>query len=457
KGFEWMILLSQIQAGALLADDMGLGKTLQTICVIAYLYEKNPSGKFLIVTPASLSYNWQAEFQKFCPTIQTFIFHGINRSKEALTDAKNSVIITTYGTLRSEIELLQTIPFTAVVADESHYIKNPGSLASRAIVQLSATTRIALTGTPIMNNTFDLYAQLLFLLPGMFGSRDFFKKEYADPIDRERDEVKMNALKKVTAPFIFRRTKEQVATDLPQKTETVLWCTMSENQKAAYESVKERIKTSLFDSIKEKGMEASKMSILNGMLQLRQICNDTSLIKNNDFFCDESVKVKVLLTELQNIISNHKALVFSQFTQMLDILETHFQKEKITYLRLDGSTPIAERQQLVEQFQQEDGNERVFLISLKAGNAGLTLTAADYVFLFDPWWNTAVQQQAIDRTHRIGQTKNVFAYQLICKNTIEERIIQLQTAKKQIADELIAEEQSILKNLTQDDLAFLLS
>ncbi|MFY8004946.1 MAG: DEAD/DEAH box helicase, partial [Chitinophagaceae bacterium] len=342
-------------------------------------------------------------------------------------------------------------------ADESHYIKNPGSLASKAIVQLAAATRIALTGTPIMNNTFDLYAQLLFLLPGMFGSREFFKKEYADPIDRERDEAKMNALKKVTAPFIFRRTKEQVATDLPQKTETVLWCTMSENQKAAYESVKERIKTSLFDSIKEKGIEASKMSILNGMLQLRQICNDTRLIKNNDFFCDESVKVKVLLTELQNIVGNHKALVFSQFTQMLDILETHLQQENIAYLRLDGSTPIAERQQLVEQFQREDGAERVFLISLKAGNAGLTLTAADYVFLFDPWWNTAVQQQAIDRTHRIGQTKNVFAYQLICKNTIEERIIQLQTAKKQIADELIAEEQSILKNLTQDDLAFLLS
>jgi len=314
-----------------------------------------------------------------------------------------------------------------------------------------------LSGTPVMNNTFDLYAQLSFLLPGMFGSREFFKREYADAIDRDQDPEKIAALKKLTAPFVLRRTKEQVATDLPEKVESILWCEMGGDQKAAYETIKENIRSSVFIEIKEKGLGSGKLSVINGLLKLRQVCNSCELVKDQELFTYDSIKTDILVAELQNIIPNHKALVFSQFTGMLDLLEKDFNKHRIPFCRLDGSTPVDKRQDLVNSFQRSNSTEKVFLISLKAGNAGLNLTAADYVFLFDPWWNTAVQQQAIDRTHRIGQTQTVFAYNMVCKDTIEEKIMQLQQRKKKLADELISEEESFVKGLTENDIEFLFS
>ena len=372
---------------------------------------------------------------------------------------ENKVVITTYGTLRSDIEKIAAIHFDVIVIDESHNIKNPAALITRAVNKLQSTMRIALSGTPVMNNTFDLYAQLSFLLPGMFGSREFFKREYADAIDNEQDVDKIKALQRLTAPFILRRTKEQVATDLPEKTESILWCEMGGSQKMLYESIRENVRDSVFLDIKQNGFNKGKLSVINGMLKLRQVCNSSALLKEEDEQPKryDSIKLDMLAEELQQIVQAHKALVFSQFTSMLDLIEARLQKEKIVYCRLDGSTPIEKRQQLVNDFQQIDSAEKVFLISLKAGNAGLNLTAADYVFIIDPWWNTAVEQQAIDRTHRIGQLKNVFAYKLICKDTIEEKIIQLQQRKKKLAAELIGEEEGFVKALSEDDIDFLFS
>jgi len=457
KGFEWMALLAEAGAGACLADDMGLGKTLQTICFLAHYHEQYPDLKHMIICPSSLLYNWQQEFEKFAPNLETFIFHGANRDITALETVHGPIILTTYNTVRNDIDALSLIAFGIAVIDESHNIKNPSAQITVAVNRINALSRIALSGTPVMNNTFDLYAQISFLLPGMFGNREFFKREYADPIDREQDADKVAALRKLTAPFILRRTKEQVATDLPEKVESVLWCEMRADQKAAYETIKENIRSSVFIEIKEKGLGSGKLSVINGLLKLRQVCNSCELVKDEDLFTYDSIKTELLLEELQNIIPKHKALVFSQFTGMLDLLEKDFAKHKIPYCRLDGSTPVQERQELVNRFQEPDSVEKVFLISLKAGNSGLNLTAADYVFLFDPWWNTAVQQQAIDRTHRIGQTQTVFAYQMICKDTVEEKIMQLQQRKKKLATELIGEEEGFVKGLTEDDIEFLFS
>ncbi|MBL0357069.1 MAG: DEAD/DEAH box helicase [Chitinophagaceae bacterium] len=457
KGFEWMALLAEAGAGTCLADDMGLGKTLQTICFLAHYQQQYPGQKHLIVCPSSLLYNWQQEFEKFAPSLSTFIHHGPGRDIKNIEDDTHHIILTTYNTLRSDIDAMAGIPFGIAVIDESHNIKNPSALITKAVNQLNAASRVALSGTPVMNNTFDLYAQLSFLLPGMFGSREFFKREYADAIDRDQDPEKIAALKKLTAPFVLRRTKEQVATDLPEKVESILWCEMGADQKAAYETIKENIRSSVFIEIKAKGLGSGKLSVINGLLKLRQACNSCELVKDEEVFTYDSIKTEILIEELQNIIPGHKALVFSQFTSMLDLLERDFTKNNIPYCRLDGSTPVDQRQELVNNFQQPDNVAKVFLISLKAGNAGLNLTAADYVFLFDPWWNTAVQQQAIDRTHRIGQTQTVFAYNMVCKGSIEEKIMQLQQRKKKLADELITEEESFVKGLTEGDIEFLFS
>lgn len=458
KGYEWLRLLSEAGCGGCLADDMGLGKTLQTICFIASRIEINSIGKHLVVCPSSLIYNWQQELSRFAPGIKTIVHHGASRNIKEISADNIQVIITSYGTMRSDIEELKEIIFDTIVVDESHNIKNPSALTTRAINELRSATRVALSGTPVMNNTFDLYGQLGFLLPGMLGGREFFKREYADPIDRDHDPEKIKALQKLTGPFILRRTKEQVASDLPEKTETILWCEMSNDQRFAYDSIKENIKSSLFLEIKDKGLSAGKLSVLHGIMKLRQVCNSCELVKGEDIFTYDSVKTKVLIDELKNISGNHKALVFSQFTSMLDILERELSTNDIKYYRLDGSTEVAKRQQMVNEFNSDESTSKVFLLSLKAGNAGLNLTSADYVFLFDPWWNKAVEQQAIDRTHRIGQTKNVFAYKMICRNTIEEKIITLQQRKSKLSEELIGgDDDGFVKGLTEDDIAFLFS
>jgi len=455
KGYEWMMLLAEAGAGGCLADDMGLGKTIQAICFLASQSEKNPRAKHIIVCPSSLIYNWQQELEKFAPSITSVVYHGNQRKAEQLQQENVKVIITTYGTLRADAENLLSQPYGVAIIDESHNIKNPSAQITRAVSSIQATICMALSGTPVVNNTFDLYSQLNVVLPGMFGSREFFKREYADAIDRFGDEEKIQALKKLTAPFILRRTKEQVAADLPEKTETVLWCDMPAPQRELYENIKDQVRSSLFLDIKTQGFAKSKLAVIQAILKLRQICNSPLLLPENERTCVDSVKTDVLIEELKNILPDHKALVFSQFSTMLDLLAAECDKQGIAYYHFDGQTPPARRTEMVNAFQQENNKVHLFLISLKAGNTGLTLTAADYVFLFDPWWNTAVQQQAIDRTHRIGQTKNVFAYKMICKDTIEEKIIRLQQKKKQLAEDLVSADEGFVKALSEEDIAYL--
>jgi superfamily II DNA or RNA helicase len=458
KGYEWLALLAEAGAGACLADDMGLGKTLQTICFLARQSQVKSAARHLIVCPSSLLYNWQQELRKFAPHLRSAIHYGPGRQMQQLQNKNIQVLITSYGSVRADIDALQAVAFDTVVLDESHHIKNPSAQITRAVNQLQAGFGLALSGTPVMNNTFDLYAQMNFLLPGMFGNREFFKREYADAIDKGQDEAKIKGLQKLTAPFLLRRTKQQVAADLPPKTEMILWCTMKPEQKALYDEIKESIKSTVFMGIEKDGLGKSTMALLKGMLRLRQLCNSPLLLPAEEQQnCTESIKTSLLIEELTNNLKDHKVLVFSQFASMLRLLADACKREGLDYYHFDGQTPPAQRAEMANAFQQPDNKVNVFLISLKAGNAGLNLTAADYVFLFDPWWNTAVQQQAIDRAHRIGQTKNVFAYKMICKDTIEERIIQLQQQKHQLAGALVTEEDGFVKSLTEEDVSFLFS
>lgn len=458
KGYEWMLLLNEIGAGACLADDMGLGKTLQAICAIVHIMNRHPASKHIIICPASLAYNWQQELERFAPGIRAVVYHGALRQKEQLTDLQTQVIITTYHTMRSDVGLISEQAYGVAVIDESHNIKNPATQIAQAVMKLRAFFRLALSGTPVVNNTFDLYMQLNFAVPGLFGSREFFKKEYADPIDNNQDEDKIATLKKLTAPFILRRTKEQVAKDLPEKTESVLWCEMNELQRNVYEEILAQTRSSIFLEIKKSGLAKSKLSILQAMTKLRQVCSSPLLLPDSELQpCAESVKTEVLMDELHNILGNHKALVFSQFSAMLHLLAAECKNKGLAFYHFDGQTPPAKRTEMVNAFQETDNKVNLFLISLKAGNTGLTLTSADYVFLFDPWWNTAVESQAIDRTHRIGQTKNVFAYKMICKDTIEEKIITLQQRKKKLSEDLVSAEEGFAKSLTEEDVQYLFS
>lgn len=455
-GFHWLCLLHDLQWGACLADDMGLGKTLQTISFLQYLINGNNKQNYLVVCPTSLIFNWQKELEKFAPGITFYIYYGNDRVLNKTILNKHAVIITSYGHMRSDIEMLKQVNFGCVVLDESHAIKNPASLTTRAAMQLSCHNRIALSGTPVQNNTFDLYAQMQFMNPGLLGSRDFFKQQFATPIDRLGDKDAAMQLQKLVYPFLLRRTKEQVAKDLPDKTETILWCEMEAEQREIYDSLKNHYREVLLGKIDHDGMGKSSIAILEGLTRLRQVCNSPAIIKSEIPYPDISIKKEELVREIEDNIGRHKALVFSQFTSMLSLIAVALEEKDIEYIYLDGATPAAERQTLVENFQSDD-NVRVFLISLKAGGVGLNLTAADYVYLVDPWWNPAAEAQAIDRTHRIGQTQKVFAYKMICRDTVEEKILQLQAKKKNLSDALVMEESGFVKKLTRNDVAFLFS
>jgi SNF2 family DNA or RNA helicase len=456
-GFSWLCTLDEMQWGGCLADDMGLGKTLQTISFLQYAHEKYPGATHLVICPTSLIYNWENELKKFAPELRYLIYHGNNR-KSANADWKNyDIIIGSYGSVRNDIEALKQFSFGYIVLDESQVIKNPSSQVAAAMMQLQGRNRLILSGTPIQNNTFDLYAQMQFVNPGLLGSYNFFKTNFAMPIDKYGDSEKTQQLRKLIYPFLLRRTKEQVAKDLPPKTEITLWCEMGEEQRRIYDELKNYYRENLLEKIQQEGMGRNAILVLEGLTRLRQVCNSPKLLNggNNDH-TEESVKLEELLREIENNTGRHKALVFSQFTGMLQLIAKAMQERNIPYLYLDGSTPALERQQLVQRFQEEE-NLPVFLISLKAGGVGLTLTAADYVYLVDPWWNPAAEQQAIDRTHRIGQQNKVFAYKMICKDSVEEKILALQQRKKALAEELITEDTGFVKNMTAEDVDFLFS
>ncbi|RFM30206.1 DEAD/DEAH box helicase [Deminuibacter soli] len=455
-GFEWMCLLDEMQWGGCLADDMGLGKTLQTISFLHYQTEKYPADTHLVICPTSLMYNWQTELQKFSPHLSYRIYHGPSRSFNVSEFENTQIIITSYGTVRSDLEQLAAFKFGYIVCDESQIIKNAGSQVAKAVLQLQSRNRLVLSGTPIQNNTFDLYTQMHFINPGLLGNKEFFRSEFALPIDKFGDKEAAAKLRKMIYPFMLRRTKEQVAKDLPPKTEITLWCEMEEEQRQVYDEYKNHYRSSLLERIEKEGIGSSSVYILEGLTRLRQICNAPQLVKNATHSATESVKLKALMEEIRENMGTHKALVFSQFTGMLQLIADEMTKEGISYFYLDGSTKAEERQVLVNRFQQE-ADVQVFLISLKAGGVGLTLTAADYVYLVDPWWNPAAEQQAIDRAHRIGQQQKVFAYKMICRDSVEEKILALQQRKKALAADLISEESGFVKSLSTEDIAFLFS
>ena len=455
-GFQWLAFLREAGWGGILADDMGLGKTVQTLSFFQHYFNEYPNAHFMVVCPTTLMYNWEAEIRKFTPDLKHFIHHGPKRTSASKTFNEYQIIITTYGTMRSDIKMFKDYEFDYVVLDESQAIKNPQSQVAKASLLLNAKNKLALSGTPVQNNTFDLYAQMNFLNPGMLGSREFFMNEFATPIDKfGEDEIKQQ-LRKLTYPFMLRRTKEQVAKDLPEKTTTVLYCEMGAEQRKIYNSFRVTYKDQIMGMIEERGIERSQMHILSGLTKLRQICDSPAILNAEEKLPNHSIKQEELMREILENVGNHKALVFSQFLGMLALIREELEKQNIPYAYFDGSTSSTDREKAVQEFQKNE-DCRVFLISLKAGGVGLNLTAADYVYIVDPWWNPAVEQQAIDRTHRIGQTKNIFAYRLICKDTIEEKMLLLQERKRNLATELVADDNAFLKKLTREDLDFLLS
>ena len=456
SGYQWLNYLSEVRWGGILADDMGLGKTVQALSFMQHYKNENESLQALVVCPTTLIYNWENEIKKFTPELTYHIHHGAARERNKEKFKAFDIIITTYGTLRSDIKLLITVPFDYVVLDESQAIKNPSSKVTKAASLLNAKNRLCMSGTPLQNNTFDLYAQMNFLNPGMLGSMEFFRQEFAIPIDKFGEPERKEHLKKIIYPFILRRTKEQVAKDLPEKTETILFCEMEDEQRSIYDAYRNDFRNQILGTIEAQGIHKSQLTILQGLMKLRQICDSPAILNEEEKFENHSIKLDELTREITENISNHKALIFSQFLGMLALIRERLEKLGVKYEYFDGSTSAPNRQVAIQSFQ-DDETVRVFLISLKAGGVGLNLTAADYVYIVDPWWNPAVEQQAIDRTHRIGQDKNIFAYRMICKDTIEDKIIQLQEKKRALAKDLIADDTSFVKSLTREDVEYLFS
>lgn len=455
-GFHWLNYLQQIGWGGILADDMGLGKTVQALSYLQHFAEENQRLKALVVCPTTLIFNWENEIKKFTPTLTYHIHHGGDRARAKEKFDNVNIIITTYGTLRSDIKMLVEIPFDYVVLDESQAIKNPASKVAKAAGLLKAKNRLCMSGTPLQNNTFDIFAQMNFLNPGMLGSMDFFRQEFAIPIDKFGEQDRKDHLRKILYPFILRRTKEQVAKDLPEKTETILFCEMEKDQREIYDAYRNDYRDKIMGTIESQGIQKSQLTILQGLMKLRQICDSPAILNEQDKFPNHSIKLEELSREITENIGDHKALVFSQFLGMLALIREKLKELGVDYEYFDGSTSAPDREKAIRRFQ-DDNNCRVFLISLKAGGVGLNLTAADYVYIVDPWWNPAVEQQAIDRTHRIGQTKNIFAYRMICKDTIEDKILQLQDKKRSLAKDLITDDEGFIKTLSREDVEYLFS
>jgi non-specific serine/threonine protein kinase len=455
-GFHWLNYLHEVSWGGILADDMGLGKTVQALSFLQHYRDDNNRLLALVVCPTTLIFNWENEIRKFTPALNYHIHHGGDRSRNKEEISNHNVVITTYGTLRSDIKLLMEIPFDYVVLDESQAIKNPASKVTKAACLLKTKHRLCMSGTPLQNNTFDIFAQMNFLNPGMLGSVEFFRQEFAIPIDKFGEPDRKDHLRKLLYPFILRRTKEQVAQDLPEKTETILYCEMEDEQRKVYNAYRNDYRDKILGTIESQGIQKSQLTILQGLMKLRQICDSPAILNETEKYPNHSIKLDELAREITENIGDHKALIFSQFLGMLALIKERLKALDVKFEYFDGSTAAIDREKAIRNFQEDD-ECRVFLISLKAGGVGLNLTAADYVYIVDPWWNPAVEQQAIDRTHRIGQTKNIFAYRMICKDSIEDKILQLQEKKRILAKDLIADDDGFVKSLTRADVEYLFS
>lgn len=477
-GYNWLIHMSESGFGACLSDDMGLGKTLQ---VLAYLQHQKENTKIdprdsrfgmlptdlfnskpvpvshgcsLIIVPTSLIYNWVNEIKKFTH-LKAVVHSGFNRKKSIDNMTKNyDLIISSYGTVRNDIQMFSKFKFENIVLDESQAIKNPSSQTAVSVNQLQAEHKIVMTGTPVENSITDLWSQFNFINPGILGNYNFFTRKYVTAVEKDKNEEQTQRLRSIVEPFILRRTKEQVAKDLPQKTEKIVYCQMSQEQKQQYDTVKSGFRNEILESIIENGFQKSNMMILNGLIKLRQIANHP-VLADAGYKGDSGKFEQITLSLIAAMNGGHKILVFSQFVQHLELLKKFLVEENIQFQYLTGQVPSNERQKMVDHFQNDD-ETRLFLISLKAGGSGLNLTSADYVFLLDPWWNPAVEKQAMDRTHRIGQTKPVFVYKFISKDTIEEKIVRLQAKKQKVSDDILDTETQFVQNLEEDTLKNLL-
>ena len=451
-GYSWLHFLNKYRFGGCLADDMGLGKTIQTLALLQSLKHNGTPDPSLLVMPTSLIYNWEIESHRFTPDLKVLIYMGTNREKDVSRFSPYDLVLTSYGIVRLDVDLLSSFYFNYIILDESQAIKNPNSNIAKSVRKLRSKFRLILTGTPLENSTMDLWSQMNFVNPGLLGTQNFFKNEFLNAIEKKKDEDKTRKLNAIIKPFILRRHKSQVARELPEKVENIKYCSMTPEQEKQYEEAKSYYRNKILDTIETYGVKKSHFILLQGLTKLRQIANHPVMVDEN--YIGDSGKHEDITIMINNAIGeNHKILVFSQFVKHLSIICKFLNENRIRYAYLDGSTKDRESQ--VKLFQ-EDEKVCLFLISLKAGGLGLNLTKADYVFLLDPWWNPAVEQQAIDRAHRIGQENRVFTYKFITKDTVEEKIIALQNHKLKLATDLITTDESFFKELTADDIKSLL-
>lgn len=454
EGLGWMLFLQRYSFGGCLADDMGVGKTAQMLALLETRRELQDAGSIagpsLVVVPRSLVFNWKEEAARFTPKLRVLDYTGLERKDSDFSGYH--LVLTTYGTVRRDILRLKDIKFDYIVLDEAQAVKNAGTESSKAVRLLRGKHRLALSGTPVENHLGELWTLFEFLNPGMLGSASVFKLagEAARNPDGETRRLLAHALK----PFILRRTKEQVARELPPKSEQTIYCEMESEQRKLYNELREHYRNALLRRIDTDGLAKSKIQVLEALLRLRQAACHPGLLDQK--YCKKpSAKTEVLLERVREIVEEgHKALVFSQFTSLLSIVRQHLDDDGIIYEYLDGRT--RDRKERVERFQNDE-NCRLFLISLKAGGLGLNLTAAEYVFILDPWWNPAVEAQAVDRAHRIGQTKQIFAYRLIAHDSVEEKILELQQTKQNLAAAIIGADNSLIRDLRREDIELLLS
>lgn len=490
EGYNWLMFLLENKIGPLLADDMGLGKTVQTLAVLQYFaderkiqkagkshatskkkhaerqspdlferdhveevdVEENPGklGPSVVIAPKSLLYNWRDEAQKFAPHLKVLIYSGIGRNRQLKDFHKYDLVVMSYGTMRNDADVLAEIPFYVMVLDESQAIKNPSSQTARNLHKLNSKYRMALTGTPIENTLLDIWSQMHFLNTGLLGSYSYFDNHFIRPIEKSTNQQRGEELKKILDPYVLRRTKKQVASELPEKIEKIHFCEMTEEQAELYEKVKSQYRNEILGQVQELGIARSRLKIFNGLMHLRQLALNPSL-KDDDYEGQSGKDMEIRRMLLRAVDNGHKVLVFSQFVSYLSVFREILDSEGIAYSYLDGSMESKQRSEAIQQFQN-NAEIRVFLLSLRAGNSGINLTAADYVFLADPWWNPFTMRQAEDRAHRIGQDKTVFSYSFITRNTIEEKILHLQKKKTELAGSIIPNEENILSSLNEEEL-----
>ena len=467
KGFQWLYALSSNGLGACLADDMGLGKTLQVIALILkskddfkpanefsgntqlHLFQETPKLPSLVVMAPSLIYNWENELRKFAPDLHVRKHLGQRRRSDTGFFQQADVVLTTYGVVRNDIKLLKQVHFNHVILDESQLIKNARSVSFQSVRQLSARQRIVLTGTPVENSLTDLWAQLTFLQPGLLGSQKFFKQEFVQPIEQQQDNVRLEKLRKIIHPFILRRTKEEVSPELPELSRRIHYCEMNSEHRSFYEEQKSNFRNRILESVSRSGVDKNQLLILRGLSHLRQIAIHPGLI-NPEFKGDSGKTDQVKFTLSQLKASDKKVLLFSPFVRHLSLYKEHFLTEKQAYSYLTGEVPQHKRGEVISEFDLHPGH-RSFLIQLKTGGSGLNLTMADHVFLLDPWWNPAAEEQAIARAHRMGQKMQVFAWRFITKDTIEEKILRLQEKKSRLASDILKQSR-LSTHLSKEDL-----